>query len=58
LGRKAESMMAPDTPRCFPLKSATAMAVSIVTGLLLPKWPLKVNFANALLSEKILGIPV
>jgi hypothetical protein len=45
-------MMAPDVPRPFSLKSATAMQVSIVTGLLIPSSsPLKVNFDEALLPE-------
>jgi hypothetical protein len=55
LGRKAESMMAPDAPRPFPLKSATAMVVSMVTDMLSSS-PLKTNFANALLSEDVRDI--
>jgi hypothetical protein len=43
LGRKAESMMAPVTPRPFPLKSASTMEVSMVTGLLFLESPLNVN---------------
>jgi hypothetical protein len=34
LGRKAATMMAPDAPRPLALKSASAMEISIVTGLL------------------------
>jgi hypothetical protein len=33
VGKKAESIMAPDARRLFPLKSASVMDVSIVTGL-------------------------
>ena len=51
LGRKAESMMAPDMPRPFPLKSNTVMVVSMVSDLLLSSSPLNMNFANALLPE-------
>ena len=32
LGRKAASMMAPETPSSLPLKSASTIDVSIVTG--------------------------
>jgi hypothetical protein len=35
LGRKAPTTIAPDKPRPFPLKSASTMEVSMVTGLLL-----------------------
>jgi hypothetical protein len=52
LGRNAVSMTGQDTPRPFPLKSATVMVVSIATDLLLSS-PLKTNFANALLSEGV-----
>ena len=34
LGRKAASMMAPEACRSLPLKSASVMDVSMVTGLL------------------------
>jgi hypothetical protein len=51
LGRKAESMMAPDAPRYFPLKSASTMEVSMVTGLLNPESPLNVNCDMAPLSQ-------
>jgi hypothetical protein len=56
-GRNAESITVPDTPRPFPLKSATVMVVSMVTDLLLSP-PLNVKFVNALLSEDILGMSV
>jgi hypothetical protein len=36
-------MMVPDTPRCFPLKSASTMEVSMVMGLLQSESPLNVN---------------
>ena len=32
LGRKAASMIAPEAPRCFPLKSASVIEASMVTG--------------------------
>jgi hypothetical protein len=49
-GRNTESMMAPDGPRVFPLKSASVMAVPMVTGSLLLQSPLKVNFDIVLIS--------
>jgi hypothetical protein len=52
-GRNAESMMAPDGPRPFPLKPASVMEVSMVTGLLSPRSPLNVNCDMALLSGGI-----
>ena len=55
LGRKAESMMAPDTPREFRLKFAAVMVVSMVTGLLSLESPLNVNCDMALLSERMSG---
>ncbi len=45
-GRNAESMIAPETPRPFPLKSASVMEVSMVT-------PLKVNQNSARLLNNI-----
>jgi hypothetical protein len=51
-GRKAATIMPPDTPSVLPLKSASVMVVSIVTGSLLLS-PLKVNVDNALLSEDV-----
>ena len=52
LGRKAASMMAPEAMRYFPLKLASVMEVSIVTGLLLPylSSPLIVSFVIALMA--------
>ena len=53
---KAASMMAPEAPRCFPLKSASVIEASMVTGgasFQLPVSiycsPLMVNFTNALM---------
>jgi hypothetical protein len=44
LGRKAAAMIAPDTPRPFPSKSASTIGVSMVTGSLSELSPLNVNF--------------
>jgi hypothetical protein len=52
-GRNAESTMAPDRPRPFPLKYASVMEVSMVTGLLSLRSPLNVNCDMALLSKRI-----
>ena len=52
MGRKVESMIAPDTPRPFPLKSATAMVVFMVIDLLSSS-PLNVKSDMALLSEML-----
>ena len=49
LGRKAESIVAPDTPRPFPLKLASIIEASIVTGWLFVSSPLKANAVNATL---------
>ena len=49
LGRKAESIVAPDTPRPFPLKLASVIEASIVTGWLFASSLLKVNAVNATL---------
>ena len=49
-GRNAESMMAPHKPRCFQLKSASTMEVSMATGLLSLKSPLNVNCDMAPMS--------
>jgi hypothetical protein len=57
-GRKAATIMPPDTPSALPLKSASVMVVSMVTGLLSLLCPLKVNVDNALLLEDILGMSV
>ena len=44
-------MIAPEACRPLPLKSASVMELSIVTGLLLYlSSPLKVNFTNALMA--------
>jgi hypothetical protein len=58
LGRKAESILAPDMPRPFPLKLASLMCDFIVTGWLFVPSPLKVNVASALALEKLLDISV
>ena len=55
LGRKAASMMAPEASKVFPLKSASVMELSMVTGLLYLSSPLKVNFTNALMADTILA---
>jgi hypothetical protein len=49
LGRKAATMLAPDLPRPFALKSASVMEISMVT----PPWPspLNVNCDMALMPE-------
>ena len=49
LGRKAVSMMAPETPKPLSLKSALVMEASMVTGLLLDVSPLMVSFFIALM---------
>ena len=48
-------MMAPETPSILPLKSASSIDVSIVTGdpSSPSTWPENVNFANALMAEAI-----
>jgi hypothetical protein len=51
VGKKAESIMAPDAQRAFPLKSASVMDVSIVTGLESLESPLNVNAVNDLKSD-------
>jgi hypothetical protein len=55
-GRKLASITAPDVPtRPLPLKSASVMRVSMVTGVLDPRSsPLKVNFESA----ELLGVAV
>jgi hypothetical protein len=47
LGRNAATMMAPEEPRPFPLKSALVMEASMVTGAESSSPPLKVNFESA-----------
>ena len=54
LGRKAASMMAPEAPSFFPVKSTLVMEVSMVTGgpssvlrRVTTTMPEKVNFSNA-----------
>jgi hypothetical protein len=51
VGKKAVSIMAPDAQRAFPLKSASVMDVSIVTGLEALTSPLNVNVVNDLKSD-------
>jgi hypothetical protein len=48
LGRKAAAIIAPDTPRPCPLKSAPVIEVCIVAVLLLSS-PLKMNCDRALI---------
>ena len=51
-------MMAPETPSVLPLKSASVMEVSMVTGgpSLPCTMPEKVNFASALMAKRISGV--
>jgi hypothetical protein len=49
-GRKPASIIAPDIPRPLLLKSASVMRVSMVTAVLDPLSPLKVNFESAELN--------
>jgi hypothetical protein len=53
-GRKLASITAPDVPSPLPLKSASVMRVFMVTGVLDPPSPLKVNFESA----ELLGVAV
>jgi hypothetical protein len=53
-GRKLASITAPGAPRPLPLKSASVMRVSMVTGVLGLRSPLKVNFESA----ELLGVAV
>ena len=46
LGRKAATIIAPETPSCLPLKSASIMTVFMVTAWLSPK----VIVSNALMA--------
>jgi hypothetical protein len=50
----AARIIMPESPNLAPLKSASVMAVSMVTGVLKLQWPLKVNFARFPLSWKYL----
>jgi hypothetical protein len=50
--RHAESIIAPDAPSFFPLKSASVMEVSMVTAPLVRASLLKMKVDNALLFRR------